>query len=76
MKAICLNLNKRPDRWEQSQQEFNKIGLHVERFAAIDHDHPKISFNLSQQAILQSITEDTIVFEDDVLIHHENWIVI
>jgi len=70
MKAICLNLTKRIDRWDSVQKEFNKINFKVERFAAIEHADPKISFNLSQQAILRSITEPTIVFEDDVLIHH------
>ena len=67
MKAVCLNLNKRKDRWELAQQEFKKQGLHVQRFAAIEHDNPFYSFNLSQKIILDSIKENTIVFEDDVV---------
>jgi GR25 family glycosyltransferase involved in LPS biosynthesis len=67
MKAICLNLDKRTDRWATVQKEFAKQGLTVERFPAIEHDIPSVSFNYSQQAILKSITENTIVFEDDVM---------
>jgi len=66
MKAICLNLDSRPDRWELAQKEFKEQGLNVERFAAITNVDRFLSFNLSQQAILQSITENTMVFEDDV----------
>lgn len=37
--ALCVNLNRRPDRWELSQNEFNKIGLsNVKRVSAIDGD--------------------------------------
>lgn len=67
MKAYCLNLNSRPDRWEKSQKEFDKHGLKVERFAAIEHENPFTSFNLSQQALLKQVTEITMIFEDDVL---------
>jgi GR25 family glycosyltransferase involved in LPS biosynthesis len=56
MKAICLNLDSRPDRWELAQKEFKEHGLNVERFAAIPNVDRFLSFNLSQQAILQSIT--------------------
>ena len=66
MKAICLNLNSRPDRWQLACKEFNEAGLKVDRFAAIDHADRFTSFNLSQKSILESITENTIVFEDDV----------
>ncbi len=66
MKAICLNLDSRTDRWKLAQKEFEQQGLQVERFSAIFNHDRFLSFNLSQQAILQQITEDTIVFEDDV----------
>ncbi len=35
-KAYCINLNKRIDRWNKAQQEFNKYNLVVERFPAIE----------------------------------------
>jgi GR25 family glycosyltransferase involved in LPS biosynthesis len=66
MKAICLSLKSRDDRWALAQKEFKEQGLTVDRFFAIEKVDKFLSFNLSQQAILQSITENTLVFEDDV----------
>lgn len=66
MRAICLNLDHRTDRWELAQKEFAEQNLIVERFSAIKNEDKFLSFNLSQQAILKSITETTLVFEDDV----------
>lgn len=66
MKSICLNLDSRPDRWKRAQKEFARLGLKVERFPAVHHESPHHSFIQSQKAILKSITEPTIVFEDDV----------
>ena len=38
-KALCINLDKRPDRWEESLKEFNKIGLtEVKRVVGVDGD--------------------------------------
>jgi len=38
-KALCINLDKRPDRWEESLKEFNKIGLtEVKRIVGVDGD--------------------------------------
>lgn len=35
-KIFCINLDRRPDKWALSEAEFKKIGISVERFAAID----------------------------------------
>jgi GR25 family glycosyltransferase involved in LPS biosynthesis len=36
-KALCINLDRRTDRWEESLKEFNKIGIdNVKRISAID----------------------------------------
>lgn len=35
-KIYCINLDKRTDRWEESQKEFQKINIEVERFSAVD----------------------------------------
>jgi len=36
-KIYCVNLNRRPDRWELAQQEFARVGLTaVERYEAVD----------------------------------------
>lgn len=33
---FCLNLDRRPDRWEKAQAQFNSVGFEVKRFSAID----------------------------------------
>lgn len=66
MKAIYLNLEKRKDRKRWVEKQFKEYGLTVERFPAVQNESPHHSFIQSQKAILQSITENTIVFEDDV----------
>jgi hypothetical protein len=66
MKAIYLNLESRTDRKRRAEKNFKEVGLTVERFPAVVHESPHHSFIQSQKAILQSITENTIVFEDDV----------
>lgn len=35
-KIYCVNLDRRPDRWKKVSREFEKAGLSVERFSAID----------------------------------------
>ncbi len=36
-KAYCVNLNRRPDRWEKVTKEFERLGFEgVERYEAID----------------------------------------
>lgn len=35
-KIYCINLDRRPDRWEASQKEFDRIGIEVERVSAVD----------------------------------------
>ena len=66
MKAVCLSLASRNDRWELAKKEFKQQGIEVERFYAIENADRFLSFNLSMQAILKTIKENTIVFEDDV----------
>lgn len=67
MRMVCLSLASRNDRWQLAEKQFKEKGLNVERFYAIERIDRFLSFNLSMQAILQTITENTIVFEDDVL---------
>jgi len=35
-KIICINLDRRSDRWMEVQQQFKKAGISVERYSAID----------------------------------------
>lgn len=56
----CINLDDRTDRWEESQVEFEKVGLKVQRFSALR------SFNHSQSAVIKQATKSSLIFEDDV----------
>ncbi len=35
-KVYCINLERREDRWQQCTKEFDRLGIEVERFEAID----------------------------------------
>jgi len=35
-KIICINLDRRSDRWKEIQVQFKKAGLSVQRFSAVD----------------------------------------
>lgn len=45
--AFCINLDKRVDRWEETQHELKKIGIEAERVSAIDGSLEPINPNLS-----------------------------
>jgi glycosyl transferase family 25 len=46
-KIFCINLDRRPDRWENVQKEFEKIGVeNYERFSAIDGNDIKFNNHL------------------------------
>lgn len=35
--VVCINLDRRPDRWQRMQNEFSRHGIHsVQRFSAVD----------------------------------------
>lgn len=61
MKRYCINLNSRPDRWEESEKEFEKLGWEVERFGVDTY------FNLSQYNCLKEAVnnESSLILEDD-----------
>ena len=70
-KIYCLNQDSRPDRWAQAKVEFDRVGVNVERIAAIPADQPNKSFCLSQYAMLKTFLQTggrtLLTFEDDVL---------
>jgi hypothetical protein len=85
-KIYCINLDRRPDRWENVQKEFKRIGIeNVERFPAVDGK--KLSINntslvpgnvgcvLSHLEITKKAKElglkNYLVFEDDVQFHKD-----
>lgn len=66
-KAICINLDRRTDRWKTAQQEFANWGIEVERFSAIEDDSPMKGIHMSYQAIFRANAgKQILVLEDDV----------
>ena len=39
---FCINLNRRPDRWEKMQKRFIREGLHVTRWTATDAESKEV----------------------------------
>ncbi len=62
-KKICLNLDSRPDRWEESQKEFEKVGYKVERFSGVPGDFNRAYWNALNEV---KDHESSLIFEDDV----------
>jgi len=77
--SFCINLDESIKRWNDVQPEFEKIGVHVERFSAIKPDNFIEGFRwpaeygcyLSHMAVIQKAFDDgldnVLVFEDDVM---------
>jgi len=71
-KIFCINLDKRPDRWEAVLSQFNKVGLdgHVQRYSAIEASPGVVGCTLSHYNIIKKAKEEgyknVLIFEDDV----------
>jgi glycosyl transferase family 25 len=82
-KIFCINLDRRPDRWESVQKQFQKHGIkNVERFSAVDGNSIKVNNQinllpgeigclLSHLEIVKKAKEqglkNYLVLEDDVI---------
>lgn len=81
-KIYCVNLDKRPDRWDWAKQELPRLGLEIERFSAVDGSelpgHPEgftpgmtgcymSHFRIFREAVEKG-WESFLVLEDDVCI--------
>lgn len=68
----CINLDSRPDRWQNVSQEFKSIDIfhRVKRFSAIKHDDGRIGCIQSHLSILKISKEknldNVLILEDDV----------
>lgn len=79
MKALCLNIDSDTESWRLSQEQFDNVGLKVERFSATVEDNRVLAFNKSvyramkecvkfrQGEFDQDSYEDLLLFEDDVV---------
>lgn len=66
-KAICINLERRKDRWALAQDEFSKFGIDVDRFNAIEHDNPMTGIHMSYLEIFRANRgKRVLILEDDV----------
>lgn len=69
-KTYCINLDKRTDRWQRSEEEFKRIGIEVERFKAYEGNNPMLAFNKSQYHVLKQVLNEghksSLILEDDV----------
>jgi len=83
-KVVCINLDRRPDRWQRIQKELARHGIEaVERFAAVDGDtiekpagwiHTSGAYGclLSHVEVVkearQSAAQSVLIFEDDAVL--------
>jgi len=86
-KIYCINLDRRPDRWEENcLPQFKKLGLTVERFSATDGkllDLPhgqtynsELAGSMSHLAALKKAKEENVqnllLLEDDVVFRDDS----
>jgi GR25 family glycosyltransferase involved in LPS biosynthesis len=68
-KAYVINIDKRPERWEQIQKDFKDTNLELERFSAIEHSNGHIGCGKSFQALIRMAKEKNmdhiLIMEDD-----------
>ena len=75
----CINLDKRPDRWEWVKKEFEKMGIEdkVKRFPAFDVNKKHVGCALSHRYIIKLAKENkynnVLILEDDIYFN-KNWI--
>jgi len=69
LKTYCINLDDRPDRWEEVQEEVRKIGIEIERFPGIKMAKGWQGCLASHLALWEKCRElDTfMIIEDDIL---------
>src|SRR4030095_15822435 len=80
---VCINLDRRPERWQHLQRKFDQHGIHsVRRFPALDGDKLKLPANwihtpgaygclLSHLQVVREARQlgvpSVLIFEDDVV---------
>lgn len=66
MKAYCINIDNAAE-WQLAKEQFDLIGIEVERFPAIVEDNRVLAFNKSVRAALELMPDGGWLFEDDVV---------
>jgi hypothetical protein len=69
LKAFCINLDSRPDRWVQVQEAFKPTGISLERFSAIKNDDGMRGCGASHVAVIREAQKRglpwALIVEDD-----------
>ena len=78
-KIYCINLDRRFDRWEKAKKQFDKFGIEIERYSAIDGNiiqnetkllNGELGILQSNLKIIEKAKEkgykNILIFEDDV----------
>jgi hypothetical protein len=63
IKAYCINLDERKDRWESFITQ--PIGIPVERFSAVKRDKGNEGCLLSHLGVMRKCEDEVLIFEDD-----------
>lgn len=72
-RVYCINMDKRPDRWEQAQVEFKKLGIEndVIRWSGVENTNGNLGCTLSHKTLIEHCKSEglnnVLIFEDDVL---------
>lgn len=85
MKILCINITEDAESWRLAQQEFERVGLTVERVPAVVEDNRPLAFNKSVYRAMEECVEgdpscngditisDLLLFEDDVMFDVDGW---
>jgi hypothetical protein len=69
LKAFCINLDSRPERWQQVQEAFKSTGIALERFSAIKNDDGMRGCGASHVAVIREAQKRglswVLIVEDD-----------
>lgn len=72
-KVFVINLDRRKDRWEETQKELQRVGIPIEkvqRISAVPHPNGAVGCSLSHVTVMCNAIKDKLnnimVLEDDV----------
>tara|TARA_A100001391_G_scaffold201312_1_gene188023 strand:- start:5579 stop:6172 length:594 start_codon:yes stop_codon:yes gene_type:complete len=63
---IIINLDRDPERLEQSKKVLDNLQIPFERFSAIEHEEGIVGCGLSHKKLLSEIKPNTLILEDDI----------
>ena len=68
MNVYCINLESRPERWQQTQYEAGELWMSPIRFDAIKHERGHTGCKLSHMTLLKQVKDEGkfIIIEDDI----------